>query len=98
MGVILDLASHDWTFTAWVAGSPYVNVFARTANRSGRPHEDLVAVTAQLENGTVTNHLVNWVSPLGEGVTVITGEKGSFVADTLTADLTYYENGIGPAP
>lgn len=96
VGVILDLASHDFDLTAWVAGSPYANVFARTAHRSGRPHEDLVAVTAQLENGTVTNHLVNWLSPLKERVTVITGEKGSFVADTLTADLTYYENGIVP--
>ena len=96
VGVILDLASHDFDLTAWVAGSPYANVFARTAHRSGRPHEDLVAVTAQLENGTVTNHLVNWVSPLKERVTVITGEKGSFVADTLSADLTYYENGVVP--
>jgi predicted dehydrogenase len=96
VGVILDLASHDFDLTAWVAGSPYANVFARTAHRSGRPHEDLVAVTAQLENGTVTNHLVNWVSPLKERVTVITGEKGSFVADTLSADLTFFENGIVP--
>ena len=53
-------------------------------------------MTAQLANGTVTNHLVNWVSPLKERVTVITGEKGSFVADTLTADLTFFENGIVP--
>lgn len=96
VGVILDLASHDFDLTAWVADSPFANVFARTAHRSGRPHEDLVAVTARLENGTVTNHLVNWVSPLKERVTVITGEKGSFVADTLTADLTYYENGLVP--
>lgn len=96
VGVILDLASHDFDLTSWVADSGFANVFARTAHRSGRPHEDLVAVTARLENGTITNHLVNWVSPLKERVTVITGEKGSFVADTLTADLTYYENGLVP--
>jgi predicted dehydrogenase len=96
VGVILDLASHDFDLTSWVADSPFVNVFAHTAHRSGRPHEDLVAVTARLENGTVTNHLVNWLSPLKERVTVITGEKGSFVANTLTADLTYYENGLVP--
>lgn len=96
VGVILDLATHDIDLTAWVAQQPYASVSARTAHRSGRPHEDLVAITALLSDGTVTNHLVNWLSPIKERVTVITGERGAFVADTLTADLTYYENGIVP--
>jgi predicted dehydrogenase len=48
---------------------------------------------AGLQNGIVVNHLVNWLSPLKERTTVITGEKGTFVVDTLTSDLTYYENG-----
>lgn len=96
VGVILDLATHDIDLTAWVAQQPFVSVAARTAHRSGRPHEDLVAVTGQLADGTVTNHLVNWLSPMKERVTVITGEKGAFVADTLTADLTFFENGIIP--
>jgi predicted dehydrogenase len=41
----------------------------------------------------VTTHLVNWLSPLKERVTIITGERGAFVADTLAADLTFYANG-----
>jgi predicted dehydrogenase len=28
-----------------------------------------------------------------ERITVVTGERGAFVADTLSGDLTYYENG-----
>jgi UDP-N-acetylglucosamine 3-dehydrogenase len=40
----------------------------------------------------MVNHLVNWLSPLKERSTVVTGEKGCFVADTLTADLTFYAN------
>lgn len=96
VGVILDLATHDIDLTAWVAQQPYTSVSARTAHRSGRPHEDLVAITGLLANGVVTNHLVNWLSPTKERVTVITGERGSFVADTLTADLTYFENGVVP--
>ena len=67
---------------------------ARTATKSGREFEDLVAVTGLLADGTVTNHLVNWLSPLKERVTVITGERGTFVANTLTADLTFYANGL----
>ncbi len=96
VGVILDLATHDIDLTAWVAQQPYASVSARTAHRSGRPHEDLVAITGQLADGTVTNHLVNWLSPMKERLTVITGEKGAFVADTLTADLTFHENGVIP--
>ena len=94
VGVVKDLATHDIDLTAWVAQQPYQAVSARTAHRSGRPHEDLVAITGILADGTVTNHLVNWLSPLKERVTIITGEKGAFVADTLTADLTFYANGV----
>ena len=96
VGVILDLATHDIDLTAWVAQQNYTRVSAHTAHRSGRPHEDLVAVTGQLADGTVTNHLVNWLSPLKERVTTITGEKGAFVADTITADLTLFRNGVVP--
>jgi predicted dehydrogenase len=96
VGVILDLATHDIDLTAWVAQQPFVSVSARTAHRSGRPYEDLVSITGQLADGTVTNHLVNWLSPMKERVTVITGETGAFVADTLSADLTLYENGVVP--
>lgn len=93
VGVVKDLGTHDIDLTAWVTQQTYRSVGAHTAHRSGREHEDLVAVTGQLSNGVVVNHLVNWLSPLKERVTIITGEKGTFVADTLTADLTYYANG-----
>lgn len=96
VGVILDLATHDFDLTAWVAQQPFVSVAANTIHRSGREHEDLVAITGTLADGTVTNHLVNWLSPMKERITVITGEKGALVADTLTADLTFYENGAVP--
>lgn len=94
VGVVKDLASHDIDLTAWVTQQPYVSVSARTAHKSGREHEDLVAIVGALANGTVTSHLVNWLSPLKERVTIITGERGTFVADTLTADLTFHANGV----
>jgi predicted dehydrogenase len=93
VGVVKDLATHDIDLTAWVAGQPFASVAAQVAFRSGREHEDLVAVVGRLADGTVTSHLVNWLSPLKERVTIITGERGAFVADTLTADLTFYANG-----
>jgi UDP-N-acetylglucosamine 3-dehydrogenase len=96
VGVILDLATHDVDLTAWVTGSAYETVTAHTAHRSGRVHEDLVAAVALLENGIVASHLVNWLSPLKERVTIVSGERGSFVADTITADLTFFANGVAP--
>ena len=93
VGVILDLATHDIDLTSWLTSQPYISVSARTAFRTGYKHEDLVAIIGTLKDGTITNHLVNWLSPLKERVTIITGENGAFVADTLTADLTFYANG-----
>ncbi|TWX34022.1 Gfo/Idh/MocA family oxidoreductase [Frigoribacterium sp. ACAM 257] len=93
VGVVKDLATHDIDLTAWLARSPFRSVYGQAAHKSGRLHEDLVAFSGQLEDGTVTNHLVNWLSPFKERLTIVTGSRGSFVADTLTADLTFYENG-----
>ncbi len=94
VGVVKDLATHDIDLTAWVIQSPYRTVSAHTAHKSGREHEDLIAITAQMDDGTVASHLVNWLSPLKERVTVVTGERGAFVADTLHGDLTFHENGL----
>jgi len=96
VGVVKDLATHDIDLTAWVTGQEFVSVAARTAHKSGRQHEDLVAVVGQLADGTVTNHLVNWLSPMKERVTIVTGERGCFVADPLTADLTFHANASVP--
>jgi predicted dehydrogenase len=93
VGVVKDLATHDIDLTSWVTGAQYTSVSARTSRQSGREHEDMVVVVGELDNGTVVNHLVNWLSPLKERSTVVTGQKGCFVADTLTADLTFYANG-----
>jgi len=96
VGVAKDLASHDVDLTAWVAQSPYSTVFAQTTFKSGREHEDMIAITGRLESGVIVNHLVNWLSPMKERLTVVTGEKGAFVADTSTGDLTFYANGTIP--
>jgi predicted dehydrogenase len=96
VGVVLDLATHDVDLTAWVADRRYVSLAARTAHRSGRDFEDLVAAVGSLSGGIVVSHLVNWLSPLKERVTVVTGERGALVADTLAVDLTFYANGLAP--
>jgi UDP-N-acetylglucosamine 3-dehydrogenase len=93
VGVVMDLATHDIDLTSWVTGQAYTSISAHTAFRSGRQHEDMVAAVGRLADGTIVNHLVNWLSPFKERSTVVTGDRGCFVADTLTADLTFYANG-----
>jgi len=94
VGVIKDLATHDIDLTAWVTQQEYVSVNARTAFRSGREHEDMVVAVGTLSKGAIATHTVNWLTPFKERTTVITGERGALVVDTLTADLTHYQNGV----
>lgn len=93
VGVGMDLASHDIDLTAWVAQSDYRSVYAQTTFKSGREYEDMIAVTGRLDNGVIVNHLINWLSPMKERVTVVTGDRGTYIADTATGDLTFHANG-----
>ena len=96
VGVAKDLASHDVDLTAWVVQSDYERVFAQTAFKSGREYEDMITIMGRTRSGVIVNNIVNWLSPMKERVTVVTGEKGAFVADTSTGDLTFYANGTFP--
>lgn len=101
VGVVMDLATHDIDLTQWMTGSRYVTVSAFTACPSGRRHEDMAAVSGILRNGTITSHLVNWLSSMKERVVTVTGERGCLTADTLATELWFHRNGSvtanGPA-
>lgn len=96
VGVVKDLATHDVDLTAWVAGADYAAISAQTANRADREYEDLVTASGKLANGVLVNHLVNWLTPYKERQTVVLGEHGALVAETIMGDLTFYENGSLP--
>jgi len=68
-------------------------VTAEIQHRMGREHEDLVLATGRLENAISFNCIVDWLSPTKVRRTRVLGEKGMLVADTLTADLSFYKNG-----
>jgi hypothetical protein len=77
----------------WIMQRRYESVSAHTAFRSGRKFEDMLVSIGQLDGGVIVNHLVNWLSPFKERSTTVIGEHGALVADTLTSDLTFFENG-----
>jgi len=93
VGVIKDLATHDIDLTRWISESEYEDVSAVVASKSGRKYEDLVASTGILTNGVVVNHLVNWLSPLKEREVIVTGTSGTIRIDTLSSEVTIFENG-----
>jgi UDP-N-acetylglucosamine 3-dehydrogenase len=93
VGVVKDLATHDLDLVRWLGGAPVDRVAAQTQHRMGRRHEDLLLATGRLETGVSFNCVVDWLSPTKVRRTRILGERGMLVADTLTADLTFYENG-----
>jgi UDP-N-acetylglucosamine 3-dehydrogenase len=96
VGVVMDLASHDIDLVGFLSGSTYVNVSSRSLKPLGNSYEDLLLAIGALSDGSLVSHLVNWVSPTKERVTSVLGEKGMLVADTLSVDLYFYENGSKP--
>jgi predicted dehydrogenase len=93
VGVVKDLATHDLDIVSWVADAPIASVSAQTAHRTGRPHEDLVLVTGRLASDVPFNTIVDWLTPTKTRRTRVLGDRGMLVAETLNADLTFYENG-----
>ena len=92
VGVVKDLATHDLDLVRWLSGSTVEALAAQVSHRMGRRHEDLVSVTGRLVGGTVFNILVDWLSPTKVRRTRVVGDGGMLLANTLTADLTFYAN------
>lgn len=93
VGVVTDSATHDIDLTSWITGQTYSRIGAQTFFGAGREHEDMVVASGLLSQGSIVSHVVNWLSPFKERRVVVSGEEGAFVIDTLSADLTFYENG-----
>lgn len=93
VGVVKDLATHDLDLVGWLGGGSVETLAAQTQHRMGRPHEDLVNVVGRLDGGATFTTMVDWLSPTKVRRTRVLGERGMLVADTLTADLTFYANG-----
>ena len=92
VGVVKDLATHDIDIAMWIGGSEVSEVTGQLAHKMGRPHEDLVVATGRLANDVVVSFNVNWLTPVKRRAVSVLGEKGAFVADMLSGDLSFYAN------
>jgi UDP-N-acetylglucosamine 3-dehydrogenase len=93
VGVVKDLATHDLDLVAWLGKSPIDVVAAQTVHKTGRAHEDLVLATGRLANDLAFSITVDWLTPTKIRRMRILGDRGMLVADTLTSDLVFHENG-----
>lgn len=92
VGVVQDLATHDLDQVRHLLQQEIDIVFAQTARRVRAHHEDLVSIVARSDRGVVITIDVNWLTPRKVRETVVLGEGGMFVADSLTQDLFLYRN------
>jgi predicted dehydrogenase len=92
VGVVIDLATHDLDVMCWLVGRPVERVHAETARRIHTAHEDLLSGLLRFADGTIGVLEVNWLTPTKVRELSVTGERGMFLVNYLTQDLTFYEN------
>jgi UDP-N-acetylglucosamine 3-dehydrogenase len=93
VGVVLDLATHDIDIIRHLAGSDLVRVYAETQQNIHSTREDMLSGLMRFANGVTGVLQVNWLTPVKNRRLTVTGAFGMYEADTITQDLTFYENG-----
>jgi UDP-N-acetylglucosamine 3-dehydrogenase len=92
VGVVIDLATHDLDVMCQLVGSDVKRVYAETEQRIHTEHEDLLNALLKFDSGVLGVLQVNWLTPTKIRELSVLGERGLFVANYLTQELTYYKN------
>jgi UDP-N-acetylglucosamine 3-dehydrogenase len=92
VGVILDLATHDVDIMRYLTNSEITQIHAETQRRIHSTCEDLLLGILRFADDVIGVLDVNWLTPTKIREITITGEKGMFLVNYLTQDITFYEN------
>lgn len=92
VGVAIDLATHEMDILNYLLGSKISRMHVELHRHLHRSHEDMLSAVLRFENGVVGILDINWLTPTKIRELSIVGERGMFVANYLTQDLTFYEN------
>lgn len=92
VGVVIDLATHDLDVMCHLVGSDISRVYAETEQRIHTEHEDMLNALLKFESGAVGVLQVNWLTPTKIRELSVLGERGLFLVNYLTQELTYYRN------
>lgn len=92
IGVGLDLATHDIDVMRYLNGGEVSRVYAETARRVHDAAEDLLCATLRFDDDSSGLLEVNWITPAKVREISVTGERGMFVVNYLTQELTFFEH------
>ncbi len=92
VGVVVDLATHDFDVVRFLTDQPIERVFAECAQRMHSSHEDLFSGLMRFTDGTIALFDVNWLTPVKIREVKVIGEGGMYRVDLLSQDLFFYEN------
>ena len=92
VGVVIDLATHDLDVMYHLAGSEVQRLYAETEQRIHTDHEDILNALLKFENGVLGVLQVNWLTPTKIREVSVLGERGMFVCNYLTKELTHFKN------
>lgn len=92
VGVTIDLATHDVDVMHHLAGSEVQRLYAETEQRIHTEHEDMLNALLRFDNGVVGVLQTNWLTPTKIRQLTVLGDRGMFVCNYLTQDLTFYRN------
>jgi UDP-N-acetylglucosamine 3-dehydrogenase len=98
VGVVIDLATHDLDVMYQLAGSEVQRLYAETEQRIHTDHEDILNALLKFDSGVLGVLQVNWLTPTKIREVSVLGERGMFVCNYLTQELTQYKNANIPAP
>ncbi len=96
VGVVLDLASHDIDVMRYLTGANVARVYAETASRVQRGHEDMLSGLLRFSDGAIGVLDINWLMPAKIRQLTIIGESGAYIVDYLTQDLYWHQDGNVP--
>lgn len=94
VGVVVDLATHDLDILNYLIGSSVTRMQVELHRHLHQSHEDMLTALLRFENGVIGTLDINWLTPTKIRELSVIGERGMFVANYLTQDLTFYENDL----
>jgi UDP-N-acetylglucosamine 3-dehydrogenase len=93
VGVLLDLASHDFDSLLFLEMGTPRTLFATSTSLSQNHMEDSVEVLGKLDSQVSFSMSVNWISARKKRLCTVTTTRGILEIDTLGSNLIFYENG-----
>jgi UDP-N-acetylglucosamine 3-dehydrogenase len=92
VGVILDLSVHDIDIIRYLTNSNFIQIFAQSNQIIHKNHEDLLLANLKTDSNILISMKINWLTPNKIRKLTVIGQKGMFVLNYLTQNLSFYEN------